>query len=350
MQSVPPPQSSASSQQRWILRSPMVSAVLLALLGTAIWFALESAAASLGNASATAQVDGIFVMLLSLQLGYYITIVPRLRQHGRHCLDEIAPLLALTPDLRRAFNERFSSHRLPWLAWTLPAGAVITFVLQELQFSRFSLWMDSPDLALGEWWTVLTAWLTWGFGLSAATLMVSDANTVRKMGKEFINVDLLRIDKLAAFSRYGLHLAGATVGLMTLWAVSLVLISTFVGVTWGESSHLVGTLMVAGYISLSCAAFVFPQMGVREHIHSKKDRLSEELTQLLPAADSAGSLAGHNPERVAAILSTRSQIQAIPEWPAGQHTRLRLAVYLLVPLLSWSAAALVEEVVSRLLS
>jgi hypothetical protein len=335
---------------RSLLQSPLVSAALLALLGTAFWFVLESIAAPLGGASNTAHIDGVFVMLLFLQVGYYIAIVPRLRRNGRRCLDEITPLLSLDPEQLSAHQARFNSHRLPRLAWTLPLGALITFVMQEAQFSRFSLWISNPDLALGELWTVLAAWLTWGLGLSAASLVIADANAMRKLGKNYIDVDLLRIDKLAAFSRYGLHLAGATVGLMTLWAISLVLISTFVGIQWGDSTLIVGMLMVAGYICLSVGVFIFPQVGVREHIHSKKDRLSEELTLLLPSANSAGSLAGHNPERVAAILSTRSQIQAIPEWPAGQHTRLRLAVYLLVPLLSWSAAALVEEFVSHLLS
>ena len=60
-------------------------------------------------------------------------------------------------------------------------------------------------------------------------------------------------------------------------------------------------------------------------------------------------MAQSDPQRLAALLSARADIQAVSEWPAGQLTRFRLALYLLVPLLSWSAAALVEELISRLL-
>ncbi|GAB5451094.1 MAG: hypothetical protein Hals2KO_14220 [Halioglobus sp.] len=332
-----------------LLRSPAVAGATLAIISTALWAVLEGWASLLGAGSASALTDGVFVMLLMLQAGYYLAVAPLLRRAALRCIDDLQPLLLGDSGDLDSMVQRFSSAKLPYLRWTLPLGALITVVLQEIQLQRFSNWIASPSLALGELVTVLAAWLTWGLGLSAATLMITDAAAIRHLGRNAVTIDLMRLERLTAFSRYGLQLSGAVVGLMALWAVSLVLIDAFVGVSWGQTTGYVGLLMVAIYLCLAIAAFVYPQLGVRHHIRHQKERVCHQLTDLLPSSDQAVLAAGSDPERLAALLSSRNQIQAIPEWPAGQHTRVRLVAYLLVPLLSWSAAALVEEAVSRLI-
>ena len=182
-------------------------------------------------------------------------------------------------------------------------------LLQEAQFQRFSLWFADPNLALGEMWTVFCAWATWTIGLSSVSVLIKHAAAMRRLGRDWIDVDLLRIDQLSAFSRYGLQLAGLVIALMAVWAASVVLVTSFLGNRWGETSNYVGLFMASFYICLTITAFIFPQLGIRDRIREEKSRVCIELTQLL-----------------------------------------RLTVYLLVPLLSWSAAALVEEAISRLIS
>ena len=232
----------------------------------------------------------------------------------------------------------------------MAAGGLLTVLLQQAQFQRFSLWFADPDLALGEMWTLLCAWATWTIGLAAAYLLIKHVAAMKRLGRDWIDVDLLRIDQLSAFSRYGLQLAGLVIGLIAVWAVGVVLVTSLLGNRWGDTSNYVGLLMALFYICLSVTVFVFPQLGIRERIREEKVRVCTELTRLLPQSAQATAQADNNPERFAALLSSRAQIQAIHEWPAGQHTRLRLTVYLLVPLLSWSAAALMEEAISRLIN
>jgi len=40
----------------------------------------------------------------------------------------------------------------------------------------------------------------------------------------------------------------------------------------------------------------------------------------------------------------------VSEWPLSTSSRVRFALYLLIPLLSWAAAALVERFVNALIS
>lgn len=332
-----------------VARSPALSGMLVATIGSLIWVAFESAATAMGAPSQQPVVDGVFVLLLSIQTGYFLAAIPLIRTAGLECANELRPLLEISDPDCVTLVERLCGTAMPALSWTASLAAIITFVMQEVQFSRFSQWFSQPDAALGEFWLVLVAWVTWTLAVSTLWMVVRDVSAIHRLGRDYVAVDLMRIDQLAVFSHYGLRLAGYIVILMCLWAIGLALATSYVSFSWAENSTYTGLGMGAFYVSMSVSVFVLPQLGIRQRIRSEKGRVYSLLTQMLPQADHTLVEAGANPERLSALLNSRSQIQALPEWPAGQHTHIRLALYLMVPLLSWSAAALVEETISRLL-
>jgi hypothetical protein len=341
---------SLPSVLRFVAASPVLAGVSFGGIGCLIWLLLERWATQLGAASPQPTLDGVFVVLLSVQIGYFVSVVPLLRRAGQQCVAQLQPLLnASDPDVRE-LTHRFSASRPLLLPLAVVLGAILAVTLQEVQLNRFSVWLVQPDVALGELFTMLVAWTTWSVGLSAVGVVIGDAATMHRLGRSYVAVDLFRVEQLAVFSRYGLHLAGAVIGLMVLWSVSFVLITSLVGSMLTERSGYIGIVMVISYILLSITVFTFPQLGVRQRVRTEKARVSEQLTSLLPTSHQAFELAHSDPQRLAALLSARADIQAVPEWPTGQLTHLRLAIYLLVPLLSWSAAALVEELISRMLA
>jgi hypothetical protein len=338
---------SLPSAARFIAASPVLAGICAAGMGYAIWLLLESTAAVLHAASPGPTRDGLFVVLLSVQIGYFLSVVPLLRRAGSRCVEQIRPLLNDRDPALRTLIGRFSTPRPLVLPLAVVLGAALILVLQEAQFSRFSAWLARPNIALGELFTVLVAWTTWSVGLSAVAVVVGDAAAMRRVGRHYVTIDLLRVEQLVAFSRYGLHLAGAVMGLTVLWSVCLVVITSLLGITMTERTVYVGLLMLIGYVGLSITMFIYPQLGVRERVRAEKARVSQQLTSLLPTSGQTVALAQSDPQRLAALLTARADIQAVSEWPTGHLTHMRLAFYLLVPLLSWSGAALVEELISR---
>ena len=338
------------SPVRLIAASPVLAGISFGAISYLVWSLLERVAVQLGAGSSQPTRDGVFVLLLSVQIGYFVSVVPLLHRASQRCIDKLRPLLTDSDPALRELVGRFSAA--PPLVYPLAVviGIILAVTLQEAQFSRFSAWFGQPDAALGELFTVLLSWTTWSVGLSAVAVVIGDVAAMHRLGRKHVAIDLLRVEKLAAFSRYGLHLAGAVIGLMVLLSVCFVLITSLVGSTISERSAYVGILMVFSYMCLSVAVFTFPQLGIRERIRAEKARVSEQLTSLLPQSHETFELAQSDPQRLAALLTTRADIQAVSEWPTGQLTRLRLVLYLLVPLLSWSAAALVEELISHLLA
>ena len=338
------------SAWRFTVSTPVLWGIGFAGIGYLVWLLMERWAVQLGGASPYPTADGVFIVLLSVQAGYFVSVVPLLRRAGRNCAEQLRPLLNYSDPGLSNLIDRFNAPRPLLLPPAIVAGGVLTVVLQELQFSRFSSWFGQPDAALGELWMLLTAWATWSVGLSAIGVVIKDAAAMRRLGHKYVAIDLLRIEELAAFSRFGLHLAGAVIGLMVLWSVSLVLVTSLAGRTMTERSDYVGLLMVIAYICLSVIVFIFPQLGIRKRVRAEKALVCQQLTLMLPVSIESCELAQCDHQQMAALLSTRDHIQSISEWPIGQSTRLRLAFYLFVPLFSWSAAALVEELISRLLA
>ena len=72
------------------------------------------------------------------------------------------------------------------------------------------------------------------------------------------------------------------------------------------------------------------------------DRCTEEVRALRDGRPGAG-------RSLADLLAWRAYVASVPEWPFDAPTRLRFALYLVIPLGSWLGGALVEKLVDRLL-
>lgn len=334
--------------RKYFLLLPVTAALLCAAAGNLAWLLLESAATRLGGAAAAPATDGLYVTLLFLQLGYFGAAAPLVHRAGMQCLEGVAQQLDAGATQLPAIRERFAPGRGSGLRRALLPALVLTVALQEVQFARFTDWWASPDWALGELWTVLASWGTWSTALWLIARVIADVTALRRLGEHCVVIDLMRIEPLVAFSRYGLQLTSLVVGIIALWAISAVVLSAVLTPGGTDTSGQIVLFMLVIYLGITLAAFVYPQLGIRRNMRRQKQRVAEQITGQLPVAQH-GALDTDTADQLAALLAVRTHIQSLPDWPIGQHTRIRLALYLFIPLLSWVAAALVEELVSRFL-
>ncbi len=327
----------------------MLYALAFSVAGGLVWLLLESAAGAIGSASPQPKTDGLYVALLCLQMGYFVAAAPLVLRARLRCYESVAGQLKEGAAGLEELKERFTGTHKSGLPWAVLPALALTITTQEVQFARFSGWWSSPGWALGELWTVLAAWATWTTALWLIARIIIDVSAIRRLGQDYVVIDLMRIEPLVAFSRYGLQLTGLVVGIIALWAIIAVMLTSFLmpdGI--GTSRHIVFFMLVL-YLAITLAAFVYPQLGIRRNMHQHKGLAADKITQQLPFVKQGELATGFNPEQYAAMLAVRSHIQTLPDWPIGQHTRLRLVLYLFIPLFSWVAAALVEELVSNFL-
>jgi hypothetical protein len=106
---------------------------------------------------------------------------------------------------------------------------------------------------------------------------------------------------------------------------------------------IVLTLVIAGL------ALVIPVRGVRQRIRAAKRAELARIEAALPAAREAALAGSATGGRLADLLAWRAQVASVSEWPFDASIYRRFALYLLIPLGSWLAGALVERLVNRIL-
>ena len=100
---------------------------------------------------------------------------------------------------------------------------------------------------------------------------------------------------------------------------------------------------------LSALALLAPVYGVHLRIRESKSKELEWVNSEIAARratlqDRNSSGAGGE---LADLVAFRSLIGGVPEWPFTTSTYTRVAVYALIPLLSWGIGVVAEELVSR---
>lgn len=197
----------------------------------------------------------------------------------------------------------------------------------------------SPEVAwhrvLGPITGVMGGWLFYA--------VVSVSRRMSRLAVGLSSVDLLALRPLEPFTRQGL-----TNALIVLGYVSIAGLMAVTEVGFGAIALLMGiaVLLVSG------AALLLPLRGVRARVQQAK---TEELAWADARIQELRSSLRHGSAReahgrLADLVAWRRLVADVPEWPITASSKVRFALYLLIPLLSWAAAAIVERIVDALIS
>jgi hypothetical protein len=190
------------------------------------------------------------------------------------------------------------------------------------------------------WTQILVLVLFWVLG-RAAYFTVTGARYAAGFAPE--RVDLLDLGHLDLFGRLGLRLS-------LVWIVGLSIFSllTLFKPTLESGSTLAPVLAVTLVVAL--LALVLPVRRVHARIqHAKRAALASLAAELRHARDATLSGDKTVQGRLADLLAYEARITAIREWPFDTSVRVRFLFFLLIPLGSWLAGALVERLVDKLL-
>ena len=190
---------------------------------------------------------------------------------------------------------------------------------------------------LGPIWTwVVGSFVTFTGGILTYRV-VTDARTFARLARSLPAVDLLERDTLLPFARQGLRSA-----------VPGVIVVTFFVLNLGDAAFQLASLWIIAVVLIQNAAvLVIPMRGVHEQLRAAK---RDELVRVNAAIrGEVGALHGSplgQRERLslADLLAWRAFVEAVPEWPIDLPTLGRFAAYVVLPLLGWIGAALVQHV------
>ncbi len=185
----------------------------------------------------------------------------------------------------------------------------------------------------------LAIWIGWVAGRLAYAIWV-ESKRFSRVGREYVEIDLLDLVSVAPLIRFGLRQALVTIGAFSLLALMFY--------DFEAAPNLIWFLLAASLAMLffAAAGFLLPVRGVRDAIaREKQHELARVNEQIRLARAGSGALPG-----LADWIAYRGLIESVHEWPVDAPTLRRFALYLAIPLGSWLGGALVERMVDALLN
>jgi hypothetical protein len=324
--------------------SPALLSVGLAVLLSTLLLLVELWSGRLEQL--TAEPDGLRNVRIAVGLIALVLYVPTATLYvirgARGAVDALRPLVRLEDVDVRALVDGVGTQSALGLRVAGSLGAFLSLlipVIADLPRGEFPYTLDLPAEVFWHRFAVLV--VGWWSGQLLYVIGI-ESRRLSALAAGLRPIDLFDLTPLLPFARQGLTHALLMIGYISIFAVM--------------SLFEVGLGLAAGFLALlilpsAALGMLMPVRGVHRVIRAEKERRLAWCQQRLRAlqGDSAPGPDGSATRELADVLTLRSHVEAVREWPFDVSVLMRLAIYLVIPLASWAGAALVERMVDALL-
>jgi len=285
--------------------------------------------------------DGRVSVLLSLLAG---AIPAALRYHElgtRRNLDALAAA-NLWPGAPPAALRSATSGSARAALWIGLSGYLLIPIVAYSVDRDVARYFQASHWNLGVIWTWVVGFFVTFTGGILTYRAFADARKFAELARSLPDVDLLERDALLPFARQGLRSA-----------VPGVIFVTFLALNLGDTGFLLATALIGTAVMVQNAAvLVIPMRGVHERLRAAKRAELARVNSAIRGESGAlrgSTLGSRDGLALADLLAWRAFVQDVPEWPIDLPTLGRFAAYVVVPLLGWVGAALVQHVLESAL-
>jgi hypothetical protein len=279
-------------------------------------------------------------IVFAVILGYVLACGSWIVRSVRCDLDALAPVLALEPSelaAERAGIGLFSASTL----LVASAGGVVAGIAVH---SLVNAMLPPGHTALDDrFWRFVRDVAIWVLAVRLMVVVIGSAQRVSQLSERVARIDLLDLRGLAPLARIGLRSALAfALGASMVAAMAI------------DELALPVTLAAMAIVgAVGALTLLLPVRGAHRAIRAAKNAellaVRAAIARTRIAALDAGAEAAEDAMRLGSLLAFEARIGGVSEWPFDVGTFVRFTLLLALPLGSWTAGALVEWVVSRVL-
>jgi hypothetical protein len=193
----------------------------------------------------------------------------------------------------------------------------------------------SPEV----WWQrLLGLFIGWWCGWFVQAIRYTSTR-ISRLAEGIHRLDLLDLRPFAPFVKQGLLTSGLVVGALSV--TSLLLIE--------PDQWPVVAIIVAISLPLAILGLLWPMRGVRQRIREIKAAELEWTRERIRRASAFlyKLSAPESPGQLADLYAYQRLIEDVPEWPIEGSAILQVALYLAIPVVSWFASLLIENLLGR---
>jgi hypothetical protein len=287
----------------------------------------------IGDPSREAPPDGVdlnVALFFATLFAYIVPVHHLIMQRSLTALDQLRPQLAQDPELVSAYANRILSKPRWWQLSTLAAGLVAGTLHNLLILGEDGV--SVAPLLPGSLLNVLTTAVLWIVMTATITSLIENAVRFKRL-TALVAFDVLDARSLTPFGSVAVSSTLALIGAQA--AFPLLIIGSETGwISFAPGLVATGVPMII--------IFLLPVIPMHQRIMAAKQKaLSRVAEDLAPLSASA------RPDYSALqpLLTYRREVVDAPEWPFDTSVIGRLAIYLIIPPLTWIGAALIEILV-----
>ena len=332
------------SSTPWTLRvygalpfAPVLSGAAFALMLIAVLLGSEIA---LGRLMASPP-DLRLAIVHCLLVAYLPTAYAYVILWSRRTVSDLRPALDCSEGEIAEFRARAGSYR--W--WVLAMVGILAVALAAAMTrattpAELNPWSWGEMIPEVRWHRVLGFVAGWWAGCFFYAVF-AESRRVSSLTRRLRSTDLLDLRPLMPFTRQALGNALLIIGSISVYSFFLV-----------ETRFL--TMVIGlwiGAVIVATLTFMLPILGVHRVIREAKQAELEWCGDALMRARTALKEGPGEPQRLPMheIVAYKQVVDGVREWPFDASTVMRFALYLLIPLASWSGGAVVERVIDSLL-
>ena len=306
------------------------------LIFTVMWVLLQ-----LGSRSG--ELGFYAELFFAAMCAYLIPVFGLIIESSVATFNEIESTLDATPEKCNQWRRSLTHRSLRWFT-TISIFAVVMGIC-NIVVSHPSQGLGLVNEILsgnGEYMTYLVTLLIWVTMTTAIGVLIGNAQLFGQMGHRMY-IDLLHSPSLLAVAQLAIMSTLSVIGAQILF-VFLILDSQ------ADSLDILPGFLATMLPML--LLFFLPVWPLHKRLqHAKREELAivnRELRRVRPQSFTTFEDTQHFDE-VNRLLIYRREIKQVSEWPFDMPALTRLGLYLILPPLTWVAAALIENLVDSLL-
>ncbi len=261
---------------------------------------------------------------------------------ARRTVDGLRPLVRLEDAAVRALVDTAGTQSAPAFrraGWQGVFVALLVPIIADVPLGEFPYSLDLPAEVV--WHRVALPFIGWWGGRLLYVIGV-ESQRLSALAHGLRRIDLFDPKPLLPFARQGL-----THALLLIGSVALFVVMSFFEVGLGLAVGFIALLTLPA----AASGMLLPVRGVHSLIRAEKQRRLAWCRERLRTLETSSAAGPDGPatRELADVLTLRSHLEAVREWPFDTKVLVRLAIYLVIPLGSWAGAALVERAVDAFL-
>jgi len=287
--------------------------------------------------------DSTPALFFSLILAYIIPVFSFITAKLQEALIELRPILDLDDQSFEQAQARLHSVSPAYAALCLLVGALLGSA--HMSFIRGSVngFVVETLSSVTGFMSTLGALLVWIVMTTVVGMLIRQTLLFARLGAREVRVSLLNTHRLLPFGRVSISTSLVLIGALAFFP----LISLDSGFNLAES--LPGVIANLGPLLI---LFIIPVWPVHRRLAQVKERELAALNARIEAcSDTAAEvdLETRRVDQILPLLNYRREIAQVSTWPFDMGNMTRLALYLIIPPLTWAGGALIENVVDALL-